>query len=217
MKSLRLTGALAALGILASGCADLTYDATPPTVALVYPVAWCTLEQDTVEVRADAYDNHQLDRVVFFVNGESLATATVPPYHVAWYPDTTGCYTVYCVAQDAAGNETHTTPINVTIIDQGEQPDREPPGVALVRPASWSVVSDTVRIEAIAWDNRGVDWLAFFLDGDTLARLEGEPWVHRWNSRSVGNGPHTVFAVAADSSDNRAYSVVITVDVQNAP
>jgi hypothetical protein len=206
-----------ALVLLAAGCADLTYDATPPTVALVYPVAWCTLEQDTVEVRADAYDNQELELVAFFVNGESLATVTALPYHTNWLPDTTGCYTIYCVAQDAAGNETHTSPINVTIIDPGEQPDREPPGVALVRPASWSVVSDTVRIEAIAWDNRGVSWLAFFLDGDTLARLEDEPWVHSWDSHAVANGPHTLFAQASDSSGNRAYSGVITLDVQNAP
>jgi hypothetical protein len=211
-----LTPLLVALGLLA-GCADLTYDATPPTVALVYPVSWSTLGRDTIEIRADAYDNNKLDRVVFFVDGESLAVAAVRPYTARWYPDTTGGHSIYCVAYDAAGNETHTSPIVVSITIPTEQPDLEPPGVELVRPASWSVVSDTVRIEAIAWDNRGVTELFFFLDGDTLARLAGAPWVHYWDCRATGNGPHTLFAAAADSSGNRAYSTVITVNVENGP
>ena len=51
-------------------------------------------------------------------------------------------------------------------------PDLEPPGATIVRPASWSIVSDTVRIEALAWDNRGVTSLAYFLDADSLALPE---------------------------------------------
>jgi hypothetical protein len=121
------------------------------------------------------------------------------------------------VAYDAAENEAHTSPAVVTITAPVEEPDTEAPGVELVRPASWSVVSDTVRVEAIAWDNRGVTELCFFLDGDTLARLAGPPWVHYWDSRMTGNGTHTLFASVADSSGNRGYSSVITVNVQNGP
>ncbi|MFO7675673.1 MAG: Ig-like domain-containing protein [bacterium] len=208
----------AALGLLAAGCADLTYDATPPTVSVVYPAAWASLGRDTIDIRADAYDNHGLDRVVFYVDGESLAAVRSEPYHARWYPDTTGCHSVYCVAHDAAGNETHTSPIFVTIIAPPETPpDREPPVVSLVRPASWSVVSDTVRVEALAWDNRGVTELIFFLDGDTLALLSNPPWIHYWDSRAAGNGTHTLYAAASDSSGNRAHSAVITVDVRNGP
>jgi hypothetical protein len=208
----------AVLGLLAAGCADLTYDATPPTVAVVYPAAWAALGRDSIEIRADAYDNHKLDRVLFYVNGESLAAVRSAPYRARWYPDTTGCHSIYCVAHDAAGNETHTSPIFVTITAPPETPpDREPPVVTLVRPASWSVVSDTVRVEAVASDNRGVTKLAFFLDGDTLAVLAGAPWTHFWNSRETGNGTHTLYAAAEDSAGNRAFSPVITVDVRNGP
>ncbi|MFO7639491.1 MAG: Ig-like domain-containing protein [bacterium] len=207
----------AALGLLVAGCADLTYDATPPTVWVVYPVSWSSLGWDTVDIRADAYDNKELDRVVFYVNGESLAAVRAEPYHTRWYPDTTGGHSIHCVAHDAAGNKTHSGPTFVTVVDPTEPPDREPPGVALVRPASWSVVSDTVRVEALAWDNRGVARLAFFLDGDTLAALAGPPWVHFWDSRAVADGYHTLYAAAVDESGNRGYSFVITVDVRNGP
>lgn len=200
-----------------AGCGDLTYDATAPQVAVVYPVAWTTLARDTVIIRADAYDNHQLDRVVFFVNGESLAAVTAEPYAASWYPDTLGGHTIHCVAYDAAGNETHTDPIIVTVDGTGESPDIQVPFVSLVRPAAWSVIRDTSRIEAIAGDNRGVARLRFYLDGDSLATLDAAPWTYYWNTRAAGNGYHTLYATAADSSGNLGYSIVITVDIQNLP
>lgn len=206
----------AALGLLAAGCADLTYDATPPYVAVLYPVSWSIFAQDTIVIRADAYDNRGLERVVFFADGESIATATAAPFMASWYPDTLGGHTVHCVARDKAGNEAHTPPVVVNITSNAPLPDREPPYVAVVRPASWSAVSDTVRIEAVASDNRGVTEVAVFVDGDPLAVMHSSPWVCYWDSRSVGNGYHTIYAAASDSSGNRAYSFVVTVDVRNA-
>jgi chitinase len=201
---------------LAAGCADLTYDATPPYVAVLYPTSWSTLGQDTITVRADAYDNRHLARVVFYADGESLAAVTAAPFEARWFPDTFGGHTLHCVAWDEAGNEAHTPAVVVTIVDNAPPPDLEPPYVAVVRPASWSVVSDTARIEAVAADNRGVSAVTFFLDGDSLATRAGPSWQHYWDSRSVGDGYHTIYAVASDSSGNRAYSFVVTVDVRNA-
>ncbi|MEO0085460.1 MAG: Ig-like domain-containing protein [candidate division WOR-3 bacterium] len=206
----------AGLAAVLAGCADLTYDATAPTVTIVYPVSWSTFARDTIEIRADAYDNVELDRVVFHVDGESAGSVQDKPYHLRWYPDTTGGHSIHCVAYDAAGNEAHSSPVVVTIISGELPPDLEPPYVALVRPASWSVVQDTVRVEAIAGDNRGVRRVVFFLDGDTLAVMGGLPWIHYWDSRSVGDGYHTIYAAAADSSGNLGYSAVLTVDVRNA-
>jgi hypothetical protein len=208
--------ALVAASFLA-GCADLTFDATSPTVTIVYPVSWSTFARDTVEIRADAYDNVEVARVDFHVDGESAATVAVAPYHYRWYPDTTGGHTVHCVAFDAAGNESHTSPVVLTITSAGQPPDVEPPFIAIVRPASWSVVQDTVRIEAIADDNHGVVRVVFFLNGDTLALLSAEPWINHWDSRTVGDGYHTIYATASDSAGNLAYSGVLTVDVRNEP
>lgn len=213
----RIAAALfASFGLLAVGCADLTYDATPPYVSVLYPVSWSTFGQDTIDIQADAYDNRKLERVVFYADGESIAAVAAAPFTARWYPDTLGGHTVHCVAWDEAGNEAHTQPVTVTITSDAPGPDREPPYVALVRPASWSVVTDTARVEAIASDNRGVSEVAFFLNGDPLAAVQSAPWIHYWDSRSVPNGYHTIYAVASDSSGNRAYSVVITVDVRNA-
>lgn len=207
----------AAFGLVAVGCADLTYDATPPYVSVLYPVSWSTFGQDTIDIRADAYDNRKLERVVFFADGESIAAVAAAPFAVRWYPDTLGGHTLHCVAWDEAGNEAHTPPVVVTIASDAPLPDREPPYVAVVRPASWSVVTDTCRIEAVASDNRGVSEVAFFLNGDSLAVMQSAPWAHYWDSRSVPDGYHTIYAVASDSSGNRSYSFVVTVDVRNNP
>ncbi len=136
MKLARLTVFCLAAIALVTNCADLTYDATSPTVNIVYPVPWSTHARDTIEIRAAAFDNVRLDRVVFFVNGESLAVVSDAPYHVKWYPDTTGGHTIYCVAYDGAGNEAQTSPVIVTVVAGGLSPDLEPPYVALVRPVS---------------------------------------------------------------------------------
>jgi hypothetical protein len=58
--------------------------------------------------------------------------------------------------------------------------------------------------------------VAFFLDGDSLAVLAAEPWLYFWNTRAVNNGYHTLYATAADSTGNVAYSAVVTIDIENA-
>jgi hypothetical protein len=81
-------------------------DDIPPTVVFTAPddgqMVW-----GTVTVAADAFDDVAVDRVVFQVGREVMATVTAPPYAFDWdtseVPD--GEHLVTAVAHDRAGNQ----------------------------------------------------------------------------------------------------------------
>src|SRR5207247_6424677 len=87
------------------------------------------------------------------------------PYLVSW--DTTaasnGSHTLTARARDAAGNTTTSSPVTVTIFNNGS--DCTPPTVAITSPASGSTVAGTITISADASDNVGVIGVEFRIDG----------------------------------------------------
>ncbi|MEV0289632.1 PQQ-dependent sugar dehydrogenase [Kribbella sp. NPDC050820] len=94
--------------------------------------------------------------------------------------------------------------------------DTTPPTVAVTAPANNASVSDIVAVSANASDNTGVTGVQFFVDGaakgpeDTTA-----PYALSWDSRTVGNGAHTLSARARDEAGNTTTSTVINVNVAN--
>jgi membrane peptidoglycan carboxypeptidase len=66
---------------------QVTVDNSPPALEMNYPEEGMsyTLEDDEwINVQATVGDNVSLDRVDFYVDGQSFATSTVPPYNKAW-------------------------------------------------------------------------------------------------------------------------------------
>jgi putative lipoic acid-binding regulatory protein len=98
----------------------------------------------------------------------------------------------------------------------GSTGDTTPPSVSLTAPANGATVSGTVTVSATAADGGGVAGVQFRLDG---ANLGGEdttsPYSISWNTTTVGNGSHTLTAVARDAAGNTATASSITVTVQN--
>ena len=92
-------------------------DSVPPTVSLTAPANGATVAA-TVNVNANAADNTGVIGVQFLLDGNNLgAEDTSSPYSVAW--DTTsatnGSHTLTARARDAAGNQTTSTPVTVTV------------------------------------------------------------------------------------------------------
>ena len=97
----------------------VTVDNRPPVVQVIYPLTDSTLrirtgEADAVGVQADVQDNIGVDRVEFFVNGQSLGYTTVYPYNRSWRL-VRGQYVVYAVATDTAGNTAQSAPVVVAV------------------------------------------------------------------------------------------------------
>jgi RHS repeat-associated protein len=93
--------------------------------------------------------------------------------------------------------------------------DSTPPTVALTGPSNGATLSGQVTISATAADNATLTGVHFFVDGLSLDNQDtSAPYAIEWNTRSAGNGSHTVSARARDAAGNATTSSV-TVTVQN--
>jgi membrane carboxypeptidase/penicillin-binding protein len=66
---------------------QVTVDNTPPAMELNHPeegMVYTMEEDEWINIQATVGDNVSLDRVDFYVDGDQLATSTVPPYNKAW-------------------------------------------------------------------------------------------------------------------------------------
>ena len=134
-----------------------TDDKTPPTVVMQGPADGSEVS-GTITLGAIASDNVGVTSVEFFVDGNSIGSRdTSAPYGVKL--DTTdlpdGTVALLAVARDAAGNETTSAPLTVTIDNGGSEPPPPPP------PAS-----GTIRVpQDYATIQKAVDAAG---DGDTI-------------------------------------------------
>jgi hypothetical protein len=95
-------------------------DNTPPTVSITSPAPGATVA-GTTNVTASAADNRGVASVRFFVDGALLAEDSAAPYSVPWNTTAAadGAHTLTATARDAAGNQTTSSPVGVTVANGG--------------------------------------------------------------------------------------------------
>jgi Bacterial Ig domain len=142
-------------------------------------------------------------------------------YGVSW--NTTqaanGTHLLTAVARDAAGNNTTSATVSVTVNNPDiTNPDITAPTVSLIGPATGATVKGTVNVGATAADNVGVAGVQFLLDDAALgAEDPTSPYGPvSWNTATVSDGTHTLTAVARDAAGNTTTSAPVTVTVANA-
>jgi hypothetical protein len=95
--------------------------------------------------------------------------------------------------------------------------DTRPPTVAMTAPANGATVSGTTIVSATASDDVAVAGVQFQLDGANLgAEATSAPYSVAWNTITIGDGSHTLTAIARDAAGNQTTSTPITVTVNNA-
>jgi hypothetical protein len=109
-------------------------------------------------------------------------------------------------------------PARVALGSQSAPPPLDAaPTVALTAPADGATVSGTIAVSANASDDVGVAGVQFSLDGAPLGVEDSAaPYSVLWNTAAVGNGPHSLTAVARDTSGNTTSSAPRTVNVANS-
>ena len=101
------------------------------------------------------------------------------------------------------------TPVGIT--------DTTDPDISLTAPADGAAISGSVAVSAAATDNVGVGGVQFYLDGAILGAEDATaPYSVTWDTRTAGNGTHTLTATGHDAAGNTASSTV-TVTVTNPP
>lgn len=92
-------------------------DVTVPSVSITAPAAGATVS-GTISVTGSATDNVGVTSVQFKLDGSNLGTAdSSAPYSVSWNTTgaTNGSHTITAVARDAAGNQTTSAAVSVTV------------------------------------------------------------------------------------------------------
>jgi hypothetical protein len=92
-------------------------DTTPPTVAIINPVANQTVS-GTIPVSANASDDTAVTSVQFFVNGQALGSPVLTsPYATSWNTTAVanGSYTLTALATDTANLTTTSSLVTVTV------------------------------------------------------------------------------------------------------
>jgi hypothetical protein len=96
-------------------------DTTAPMVSIASPANGATVS-GTINVTASASDNVGVTSVQFRLDGADAGPAdTSAPYSIAWNTTTAadGAHTISAVARDAAGNQTASAPVTVTVANGG--------------------------------------------------------------------------------------------------
>jgi hypothetical protein len=121
------------------GClpASAPPDAVPPAVSITTPAAGTTVA-GTVAVAANASDNVGIVGVQLKVDGANVgAEDTVSPYSVSWTSSTAanGPHTLTAVARDAAGNQTTSPAVSLTV--------NNPVSGSILFESNWDTASGT--------------------------------------------------------------------------
>jgi subtilisin family serine protease len=91
------------------------------------------------------------------------------------------------------------------------------PGVSITSPGTGSTLKSSVGVAASASDNSGmVEEVEFFVDGALKATDKAAPFAFTWDTRTVGDGTHTLTAKAYDPTGNVGTSHAVSVAVKNA-
>jgi subtilisin family serine protease len=195
-----------------SATISVTVDRTLPLVSITTPANNAFVAGSAVPVSATASDNIGLSRVDFYRDSNVLlGTDNTAPYGISW--DTTsltgGPHTLIAVATDLAGNTKTSTVVNVTV-------DSTPPQVSLSAPANGAFVTGTLAVSAVATDNIGISKVEFYIDNNVLLTTDtNSPYGFNWDSTTVTQGAHTLYAIAQDTFGLRATSATIAITVDN--
>lgn len=110
----------------------------------------------------------------------------------------------------------------IMICDKSIVPDIIQPEVTITYPIDGSRVSKIVTITAMATDNKGIEKLDLWVDGNLIEGSEDltEPYEFKWNTVVYENGSaHTITVRAFDKSGNKSDSenIILIVDNLNTP
>jgi subtilisin-like proprotein convertase family protein len=109
------------------------------------------------------------------------------------------------------------TSLILLVVLVGCSKDSEPPSISISSPLDGDTIRvHTTTITADASDNKGVEYVEFYIDNGLIAEDSTSPYEYDWSIASYENlSAHSIFATAYDVSDNSEQSDIIVVTVVN--
>jgi hypothetical protein len=145
-----------------------------------------------------------------YING--LYQESTPPSTFTWNTKAmaNGAYQVSAVAYDQNGHNLGSSQATVTV-SNGTANTSSSNAVSINSPAGGATVSGTVNIATSI--GVGVTWINLYVDGGYL--FSSPPLNFNWNTSGVGNGTHTISALAFGGNGSQLGSASTVVDVEN--
>lgn len=188
-------------------------DTLPPVSAVVFPYEGAVISTN-VEVNIQTSDDSGIDKVWYYIDGLKIEEKTKSPFTFTLdiSPLTKKVnHVMQAAAQDKDGNIGYSALVNFTV---AETEDIIPPTVVIVNPQSGQVVEGVVHVTAHAEDERSIQKVAFFVDGDSLGVKASYPYIFNWHTDTLSDSTaHTIFVKAFDTGNNTAISPTVTVTV----
>jgi hypothetical protein len=188
-----------------------------PVVAITAPAPGTV--SGTTTATATATSSVGIASVQFQLDGTNIGSAvTTSPYTIQWNTVTTatnGSHTLTAVAMDRLGQTTTSAGVALTVANSGP-----PPTASITAPSAGATVTGTSTITANATSSLAVQAVQFQVDGTNFGSPvtgSGPAYSIPWNTAALGNGPHTVSAIASDYLGQSTSSALVTVNVENGP
>ena len=159
-----------------------------------------------------------MKEVALSINGSQITTIEQPPFFYTW--DTSleqedAEHTISVVLMDLAGNETPLNPISV-VVDNIAPTDINPPTVIILSPVAGQELSGTIDIEVMANDNTGINYIEFFINGQSFSVDSIPPYIQEWDTETAEDDmEHIISAVGYDNEGNSKLATPIAVYVDN--
>ena len=189
-------------------------DTLAPVITILNPVTGAIVV-DTVNVVSQVYDDNQIDKVQYFVDGELMHTTTQIPYSYEWIVtnyENGSSHNLFGVAYDANQNSSVSNVVTVTV----QNTDITPPTVVIIHPATGTIFSAGVIVPVVAdvQDEIGIQRVEFYIDGELKVTDTTSPYSYNWNTTGYGDGrTHTIYVKAFDlAGNNNAQLVTVTVN-----
>lgn len=191
-------------------------DTTPPVISAVNAgpvsqtsatITWTTDEPSTSQVNYGATTSYGTSTTLSsaLVTTHSQTISNLSP---------SSSYHFQVSSTDASGNNALSADNTFTTPDPA--PDTTAPTVSVTAPANNATVSGTINLTASATDNVGVAGVQFTLDGANIGTEDTtSPYSTSLDTKTIGNGPHTLAATARDAAGNTATATTVNITVSN--
>ncbi len=190
-------------GYTVSDSVSINIDNNAPELMLIYPIGGDIVE-GTVNISYYAYDVY-LDSVQYNIDGTGWISASVP-----WNTNSVsdGWHILTIRAVDSAG---HTTQTAVSVLV-----DNHAPYGYVESPEESSYVEGTYTFRVYAYDSIGIDRVILYVDGLGYDMLKvGDYYVVSIDTRTLGDGNHSVYAVIYDDSGKDYTTATVNFYVDN--
>ncbi|HMC69205.1 MAG TPA: Ig-like domain-containing protein, partial [Mycobacteriales bacterium] len=183
---------------------------TSPLAVVTSPANGVTfLERQSVPITVNALDDVGVASVAIAVDGQTLATLTVPPFAYLWdAPVGAGQHTITATATDFGGHSTTSGVVTINVTG-----DTTTPVVHITSPAvGASVTGPSVVLRASAADNLAVAAVTFLVDGQPVGTVTASPYELPYTI-PAGTLAFHVSASAVDPAGNTGQSEDVAVNV----